>query len=483
MDDEKTIRTLKILFILTIVFILYNTLIPFKLITRGWEIRHHLHQADWVPFIINGGQLNPISDIIGNTLLFLPFGFFLTLYYLAKGRSARMLPLTFWGMLFSMFIEFLQIGFRYRTPSTTDIIMNTIGTALGVAFARIYFRSLAVRVQRFIEATLENEPITLILLLIIFVQFFGSLLPFNVTITISDLKHSLARANIQPFGVKTLGMLFGASHAYARSMVFSRIKFLGNMIFYAIYGYLVMYAYFQYWRKRPEGKLILISLLILYFPLLEITQFFIRSRTSDINDVISGYAGALIGIALFWSAKKEIWFREVKTIELRHFMIPIVLYLVYVFYSGLSPFRFTTDLSRIQANLKIHNLVPFYAYYKVTSLWNIYDLFESFFMLMPLGFVWALLKNKDGISKRPEVQAIVLGLFISLLIEGAQVFLPGRTGEMTDVIMNTFGCYAGAWFYRYYYRNYLQKNAFIRSLTEKPESSGAVIEQFSFGGK
>ena len=468
MDDEKTIRTLKILSIVTVFFILYNTLMPFKLYTEWWKIARHLNRVELIPMIIKG-KMNPLTDLVGNVLLFIPFGFFVMLYYLAQHRPKNGLRITIWGMLFSLSIEILQIGFRYRTPSTTDVIMNTIGTAVGVISAKIYFRYWAARVQRFIEMTLENEPITLILILIILVQFFGSLLPFNVTITVSDLKRALAHANIQPFGVKPLGLLFGASHKYAANMTFSKTKFFGNIIFYAIYGYLTMYAYFQYWRQRKEGKWILLALLILYFPLLEITQFFIKSRTSDINDVISGYSGAFFGVILFLAVKKDEWFTGLKTIRLKHFIVPVALYLFYIFYTGLSPFRFTTDLAAIRPNLKIHVLVPFYAYYKVTSLWNIYDLLESFFMLMPLGFIWALIKNKDGVSKRAEMQALFLGLLIASFIELAQVFLPTRTGEITDVIMMTFGCYSGAWFYRYYYEHYLARNAFIRSLTEGRE--------------
>ncbi len=466
MDDERTIRTLKILSILTVLFILYNTLMPFKPYSDWWKVARHLHRIELIPMIVRG-RMNPLTDLIGNVLLFIPFGFFIMLYLLAQRRTGNGLKIVFAGMLFSLSIEITQIFFRYRTPSTTDVIMNTFGTAVGVIGAKIYFRHLAVRVQRFIETTLENEPVTLILILIILVQFFGSLLPFNVTITISDLKRALAHANIEPFGVKPLGLLFGTSHKYAAQMTFSGAKFLGNVLFYAIYGYLVLYSYFQYWRFRREGKWFLFALLILYFPLLEVTQFFIKSRTADINDVISGYSGAFIGAAALLAVRKKNWFRGMKTIEIKHFILPIFIYLLYIFYTGFRPFDFTTNYNLIRPNLQIHNLVPFYAYYKVTSLWNIYDLLESFFMLLPLGFVWALLKNKNGISQKAERQAVVIGLAVALIIEGAQVLLPSRTGEVTDVIMNAFGCYAGARFYRYYYQNYIMKNDFIRSLSKK----------------
>jgi|GEM_PF-1541039 glycopeptide antibiotics resistance protein len=466
MEDAKTIRTLKILNITTILFILYNTLLPFKPYSSFQEIIRHLDKVEFIPLIVQG-RMNPLTDLVGNVLLFIPFGFFLVLYFLHQKGKAQALLVVVLGMLFSLSIEVLQIGFRYRTPSTTDIVMNTIGTAFGAIAAKIYFRHLALRVQRFLEFTFENEPVTLILVVIILVQLFGSLLPFNVTITVSDLKKALAYANIQPFGVKPLGLVLGATVKHADRLSFSWAKFFGNMLFYTIYGYLVMYAYFQYWRGRKEGKWFVVALLILYFPLLEITQFFIKSRTSDINDVISGYLGALTGVLILLAVKKKTWFTGDRTIQMHHLIIPFALYLFYIFYTGFIPFNFTLSSQVVQLDLKIRNLVPFYAYYKVTSLWNIYDLLESFFMLMPLGFVWALLKNRHQSFKQAEMEALTLGLVVALVIEVGQVFLPTRVGEITDVIVMTAGCYVGARLYRYYYLNFLQKNDFIRSLTEQ----------------
>ncbi len=470
MDETKTLRNLKFFSLLTVLFILYNTLIPFKPYLELWKILRNLGRVELVPFIVRG-RLNPITDLIGNVILFMPFGFFVALYFMHLTRSVRVWRVVFLGFLLSFSIEVLQIGFRYRTPSVTDLITNTFGTFLGVVAARIYFKRLEERLKIILHHILENEPVTLILILIILVQFFASVLPFNVTITISDLKKAVAYTNIQPFGFKPLGALLGAHVKNLDRFHFSLIDFMGNLIFYVMYGYLALYAYLKYWRNKTYGLPLIFALLVLYFPALEITQFFIKSRFSDVNDIISGLIGAWTGALLLMLVKKESWFRSQNTtFEFRHFVLPFGVYLFYVFYKGFSPFNFSLNPDVLALNWQIRYLVPFYAYYKVTSLWNIYDLLESFFWLMPLGFVVAYhLQQKGSSARKMYLTATFLGILFALIIEGNQLFLPSRTGDITDVIFMTTGSVLGVYFFKYYWETYVERTMpsdFVKSLEQ-----------------
>lgn len=468
MDENKTLRSLKILSLLTILFIVYNTLIPFKPYLEWWKIVRNLNRVQLVPFVA-GGRLNSLTDLVGNVILFLPFGFFVALYFIHLKQTLRVYRVVLLGFLLSLSVEILQIGFRYRTPSVTDLITNTFGTFLGVVTAQLYFKQFEQKFKQLLHHILKNEPVTLVLLLIILVQFFASVLPFNVTITISDLKKAVAYTNIQPFGFKPLGQMFNAHLKHLDRFAFSKIDFFGNVLFYAIFGYLVLYSYFQYWRKRHYGKLIVIALLIVYFPVLEMTQFFIKSRFSDVNDIISGYFGAWSGAIVFLLVKRNEWFRNGSKIVLRHFTVPILIYLIYIFYKGLSPFNFSLHHDVWSLNLKIRYLVPFYAYYKVTSLWNIYDLVESFFWLMPLGFIIAYWLKEQSRLNRAYQMAFVFGLLVSSIIEVSQVFLPTRTGDITDIIFMTTGCLLGVYLFKYYNENYLQRtkpSEFVNSLSK-----------------
>lgn len=475
MSNQKIIRFLKYAILVTALLIIYNTLIPFRIYLEPEKIVRNFGRINWTPFF-RGGEFNSLTDIVGNVLLFMPFSFFLFLYYHYKNQRGNILLKTvFCGFLLSLIIECSQIFFHYRITAVTDLINNTFGSLLGAVAAAIYLRRLSTVFQKFLHEILESQPLTLFILIIIAVELFGSLLPFNVSITISDLKHNIAYTNIKPFGMEPLGLRFGAHIKNIGELRFSGSEFLGSSIFYLLYAYIVLYVWFQYWRGKRFDKLKLVILLGLYFPGLELIQFFIKSRFSDINDVISGYMGAAAGVVLFLAVKKQEWFVDHRRIDLSHFRAVIMIYFGYIFYKGLLPFNFSLDADVLDMDFRLRNLIPFYSYYKVTSLWNIYDMFEGFFLTMPLGMILAV-RSKDRLhDKSVTVQALSAGLTIGLIIELGQLFLRTRTGEITDVILNVLGAFCGLLLYRYYHENYMQQSGFIESL-----KTNAFDPDFSF---
>lgn len=81
-----------------------------------------------------------LIQILGNILLFFPFGFYLPLIY----KKCN----TFWktfvfGAALSIFIEGMQalisfiVGFTYRSTDIDDFILNTMGTLVGYAVMRL----------------------------------------------------------------------------------------------------------------------------------------------------------------------------------------------------------------------------------------------------------------------------------------------------------------------------------------------------------
>lgn len=73
-------------------------------------------------------------NIVGNILMFMPFGF---LFSLVRRKHFSFKMITLYGFFASSCIEILQvtigfvIGARYKIFSVDDIILNTLGTALG----------------------------------------------------------------------------------------------------------------------------------------------------------------------------------------------------------------------------------------------------------------------------------------------------------------------------------------------------------------
>ena len=81
------------------------------------------------------------SNIMGmflNILLFVPYGFFVTIYFKRFRVLWRMLLS---GLGLSCFIEILQL-FTFRASDVDDLIMNTIGTLAGYGTAIYFFRKM-----------------------------------------------------------------------------------------------------------------------------------------------------------------------------------------------------------------------------------------------------------------------------------------------------------------------------------------------------
>ncbi|GGH84251.1 glycopeptide antibiotics resistance protein [Pullulanibacillus pueri] len=119
------------LLVLSILFILFFTFLPHSSLGIGVEKGHlnlnplaMFHFASFSSFIINN---------IGNVMLFIPFGFTLSMR-LPNQNKWRIVGI---GCLLSMMIEITQLFMPNRCTDIDDVILNTLGTFLGYLF---YFK-------------------------------------------------------------------------------------------------------------------------------------------------------------------------------------------------------------------------------------------------------------------------------------------------------------------------------------------------------
>jgi VanZ family protein len=90
------------------------------------------------------------QDIVVNIVGFIPYGFFLALFWsevrAVKHAAAVTIAL---GLLTSLTIEILQVFLPTRSSGTTDLITNTLGTAIGVVIYRSPLaQSLLARIRQ-----------------------------------------------------------------------------------------------------------------------------------------------------------------------------------------------------------------------------------------------------------------------------------------------------------------------------------------------
>lgn len=120
-----------------IVMIVGLTILPLAIDASVWD----MHRAESFPTLVplermradiaEGLSARQARQIVGNVLLFVPFGFALPLA-LARCRKAAITVAV--GAAVSLSIEVLQMVLPFRDPDIDDVVFNTVGTAIGYAF-------------------------------------------------------------------------------------------------------------------------------------------------------------------------------------------------------------------------------------------------------------------------------------------------------------------------------------------------------------
>ncbi|MGN0165543.1 MAG: VanZ family protein [Lachnospiraceae bacterium] len=103
----------------------YN-LIPFN------EIKRYILYSD----MFTSTQI--IINLFGNIMAFLPFGFFVPM---TTDEHQTFIKVTFISMFFSACVESIQLITKVGSFDVDDIILNTVGGAVGYLLYYIIFRS------------------------------------------------------------------------------------------------------------------------------------------------------------------------------------------------------------------------------------------------------------------------------------------------------------------------------------------------------
>ncbi len=96
----------------------YN-LMPFVEIRRFWKYRDQL------------GNFAVFSNIFGNVIGFLPWGFILPIIF---RRMSRVFLIFLSGFLLSLTVEVIQLISKVGCFDVDDLILNTLGAVLGYVF-------------------------------------------------------------------------------------------------------------------------------------------------------------------------------------------------------------------------------------------------------------------------------------------------------------------------------------------------------------
>ena len=431
------------------IFIVYNTLIPFQFDYGFKDLPKLIDRIYWTEIFTHTRHLS-LTDIVGNIILFMPFGFLLYMFLNYLRKKHLILKCLIAGAILSFCIEFTQLFIAERDTALHDLLNNALGSWIGAVGAAIYSSKISSLARKIFYDLFNNKPFALIIAIIAGAQSISAITPFTVTINFSGIKRSLKAINFIPFDYQSVGKLFLHAPNNNDLIPFDFTLFIEDFLFWMAVGFIVMLCYQLYWKNSKKIKILMGVAPLVYFSTLEFMQLFIVSRTTDINDVLSGYGGIIAGYLIFYLVhiylKKPIVEENINILK-----TPLIIYAIFILFAGLRPFDWTLSPEVLARDLTIVNLIPFFAYFRTHSLWNIFDLANSILYFMPISLFWTFkLRNKGASFLFIYLLTTCSGLAIGFGIELCQVFSPTRIAEITDVLSYGLGGALGTFLIYYF---------------------------------
>ncbi len=410
-------------------FIVYETTMPFAFQFTSAQLAASWARAAIVPFATPAGLRFGLSDIVGNIVLFVPFGFFLALspLLIRRGAARPWLLVAAMGAA-SALIETIQLFSPLRYTQTSDVITNTLGGAAGVWLAaqggRFWFdRAVGALLRR-----LRDEPQALIVLGLTAAILFGSLLPFDVSISRAFLLKHLREIDLHvlstggPPGTR----LEAATGLLKRAWLFS---FWGAAAAHWLAGQ--ARARRAFLTALGAGAALAVAA--------EACQIVIVSRTLDPFAPLAGIVGAAAGAAVaLWGRRAGLGGRALLALSL-------VAYGCYLALDLVSPL----DPAVVQALLRgeapptralLFDPVPLRQASDASRMVTLGRWIAQAARFAPLGALLCL-----GIRSRPRRWLAAAAVVAAALgLELAEGWIGLGPGEATDVLMVCAGLLVGA---------------------------------------
>jgi len=219
-----------------------------------------------------------------------------------------------------------------------------------------------------------------------------------------------------------------------------RADWMANLLIYLPWAYLGMAALAPRWGRF--GAAALVAVLAAGLALgIEFAQLYFPGRTVSRNDLVAEALGALLGIALWFGARRRVralltavWARGDRSVR-----AALALYAVAYVGLALFPFDFVLTTSELAAQWQAfshHWLLapevcdtPFRCFVKLLA---------EVAAAVPLGLWWGARAPRNG-------RAMGAGLALGLLFEGAQLLLVSGIVQGASVLTRGLGVALGAW--------------------------------------
>jgi glycopeptide antibiotics resistance protein len=415
-------------------FVVYGSLVPLNFhAVAPEEAFRHFQSVVFGPLLIASR-----GDVATNVLLFVPLGYLLVAALRTDrsswfGHVAAVLVVAVFGAASSATIEFSQIFFP-RTVALSDILAESTGGAAG-AFLWLVAGPTVTGWLRAFAAERERPALLQQLLLAYCVVFvFCQLLPFDLTVGLSELAQKYRQGSIiiRPFGF---------THA---SWISASWDYFSDVVLNAPIGAAATLVWTEPGSRRRPLRAFVIA--VTTVGAIELGQLFVLSRFADVTDVITGSFGAAIGI---WAAGR-LSSRQISIAlgdetrfltRLARWAIPAWCAVLLAYHW--SPYNFSFAPSQVSVGIQRITMIPLLSYYWGTEFHAFTEMSRKALLTVPLGVLTAYAAAP---LSRLRVAAVLAASFAFLVgIEVGQVFLPSRVPDVTDAVIGEIGIVAGMW--------------------------------------
>jgi VanZ family protein len=317
------------------------------------------------------------ADLVANLLLYMPLGLCLVLSWPARwSRVAALVWTVVVGSALSTGIELVQFYSTSRVSSLTDVVINTIGTFAGGLAAIVYLElGTTLRIPGIAAGRPEPAPLVVLLLWLAF-----RLAPFLPAFDWQKYKEAVQPLLLEP----SIGVL-------------DTFRYMAGWL---VVGYTVR----QIWRRESA-----------LFALLAIVGIVLLGRIAVVGKVLVVAELAALLVCIPVAAL------VVANPDRRRTAFLATLLTATIILLGLEPFNFVREPQAF-------SWVPFKNSLSDSLEINYSVLLEKCFWYFAL--VWLLARRGWGIPGATVCTAALLGA-----IELAQVWLPGRSAEITDPLL------------------------------------------------
>jgi VanZ family protein len=312
------------------------------------------------------------GDIISNVLLYVPLGFFAAHALAGLPRAARVGLATALGLCICIAVEIAQFYEAARNSTMSDVYSNTAGTFLGAVAAVAFHRGVKLP---FI-GQMSWQPFPVLLL-----AAWGGyrLYPYVPAIDLQKYKDALKPLIFSP--------TLTATGLYRHAATWLVLAVLLEALFGA-------------GRRR--------LLFVLLVPAVLFARILIVGTVLSPNEV----AGAALALLL--------WLAVLSHLRVRTGIVAL-LFVGAVVIQSLAPFQF-------QPWARPFGWIPFLSFMRGSMEVNVLSMFEKVFTYGSL--LWLLTRSGLSLGVATTVTALMI-----FALRYAQVYLPGRSAEITDFAM------------------------------------------------